>query len=142
MLWVNGQLFGFEFNGGQELKIIDTSSGSFSGALGDTGYARIRGLAYDQSSNDMFAVHLPPTFAAQGILLSLDPQTAAASEIGDTTLSGVANLAVDQSTGILWGIQDEVGFDYLIQIDKSTGEAQPLIPLNEDGMRGLVYVAH
>ena len=141
MAWVEGKLLGCAFNGGSELWEIDTVTGTLQGPVGDMGINRVRGLAYDAESGVLYGIHLPQTWMAIGVLLAIDPLTALTEEIGSTGLSGLANIAFSPGDGVLWGLRDVGGPDFLVRIDPATAAAhQEEESLGVDGLRGLVIL--
>ena len=141
MAWVEGSLMGTNFSGGSTLWNVNTEVGSLGTPVGDMGWDRVRGLAYDSDSETLYAAHLPSTFDAEAQILTLDAATGAGTFLGDSMMSGMANMAVHPETGVLWAVQDRVGSDALATINRVTGMATSgVIGLGEDGMRGMVII--
>lgn len=134
-------LFGMELSGNGDLFKIDTTTGNVSSVVGNTGFDRVRGLAYDPANDLLYGVYIPPGFNALAELIEIDPNTASASSIGSIGFSGMANIAYDTENGILYGLRDAPGNDELLQINTSTG-AGTIINANLGGnLRGLAIVA-
>lgn len=106
----------------KKLFAISTATGSFiDGDIHSkiTESKRIMGLAFDPTANTLYGIN-----AADGYLVTIDPETGGALEIGATGFSSIEELALDSKTGNLYGLDSTQG--QLVAIDPLTGVSSTL----------------
>jgi hypothetical protein len=142
MAWVDGQLFGVDFSSSAtDLRIINTSTGSYSGTVGAMGYGNIRGMGYDEDAGRLWATQIED---GSSHLIELDPVTGAGSYVGDMGIAGMAEIDVHPDLGTMWAVHD-VGSpwydDNLVALNPTTGMGtEESWRMAEDGMRGMVIM--
>lgn len=113
--------------GPDEIVRIDATTGVATRQhIFSTGNNLLESLAYDARENVLWTTN-------DGVLLRVDPQTFVTAHIGDTDLDDIDGLAVQPSTGVLFGIT--YGGNDLIRIDKSDAGAVILNGNLEAGSR-------
>lgn len=127
-------LFGIDGRGGQfELYSINMETGAAT-SIGDHGIEELFGLAYDSSTDSLYATQLH----GDESLYEIDPDTAVATLVGPLTNSpGIGGLAYDSSRDQLIGFHDFSGEIY--EINRSTGEATLLVDHDNFSDGGLAY---
>ncbi len=91
-----------------------------------TGHNFLESLAYDARENVFWTTN-------DGVLLRIDPQSFVVTLVGDTGLDDIDGLAVQPTTGVLFGIT--YGGNDLIRIDKSDAGAVIINGHLEEGSR-------
>ena len=149
--FVDGTLYGAFYSVEKEgipvtyLVIVDQSDGSLTPVGLITGYSPVRGLAYDATSQTMFAVGSQIRLEGFGDdLLVLDLATGQPTPVGSTGEQlGSLEFGPD---GVLYagGVQGgggEVGQSaQLFIVDPTTGEATPVGETGFPGVSGLAFV--
>jgi hypothetical protein len=122
------------FKDGGNLYTVDPTSGATT-LIGATGFEAVPGLAFDLDGT-LFGAAAPAgsdpgmqQFATT--LIKIDPDTGDSSVVGEFEVEAIDALAVDPTTGILYGAggNDDgmgFGFDELFIINKETGAATSL----------------
>jgi len=127
-----GNVFASAGSGGQgRLWSIDTTTGAAT-LIGNPGYLFIPGLAFDVDGT-LYATTRTQGTGGTDTLITLDPTTAQPTVIGlfGNGIESIDAIAVDPTSGILYGaspFQDNAG---LFTIDKSTGAATRLGSLSD-----------
>lgn len=142
---VNGGVFGSIDRATGAFSAIGTI-GSGSGALGSVNFNNISGLAFDKSTGTLYASHATGG-GNTDVLFQINRSTGAAvphafdpgvDYVTIGNISDISDIAIDQTTGNLYGVNFASTPDQLVQINTSTG-ATTLLPnnLGMDNMVGL-----
>ena len=129
---------------------LSTSYGSGNGAYGSIEFNQVEGLTYD--GIDKILLGAAKVDGSDDVLFAIDPATGAYISdafgvgvdyvpiSGPSVLPIVEDLAIDPTTGVLYGFSREgIGDDFLITIDKNTGEANVIGSLGERVTEGLGF---
>ena len=105
--------------GTSTLVTLDYATGGLLSTIGDIGYL-VNGLEYDAVTGTLYATTSLNDLTLPSGLLTIDPATGVATEIGATGLGVVMNIRSD-SAGTLYGWTEDT--DDLVTIDAATGAA-------------------
>ena len=118
--------------GTSTLVTLDYATGGLVSTIGDIGYL-VNGLEYDAVTGTLYATTSLNDLTLPSGLLTIDPATGVATEIGATGLGVVMNIRSD-SAGTLYGWTEDD--DDLVTIDAATGAATVV------GDSGLLTLQH
>lgn|GEM_PF-2433976 len=127
-------LYGIDTSSNQLLTVdIATGAGTPVGSLGAEG-AGVTGLAFDRFDGVLYGSKTLST----GMLVTINPSTGAATEVGLLGFGYVEGLAFDAVRDALYGC--DLQTNTLLRIDTTTGEAAPIGRLLADATSsGLAY---
>ncbi len=115
-------LIGCDTNG--VLWDVNPSTGAVSNPR-STGLSYLSGIAYSASGTLYgLAINIPSGTNPAGTIYTINPTTGAATLVGGLGLTAIyeGDLAFDPTTGVLYGLQDEVNFNlFLYRVNPSTG---------------------